>query len=124
MTTPDAKYPNDDGSTDNGPTSHDLDPTNGSGDLVIHVQVDRTQALVVAGNSTDGNNWSASVRWIDGETSDNEYVSESKTDTGLDTVTNDWARLVRKGPVAEVTFTSEVADGTQNQINAWVDAHR
>jgi hypothetical protein len=104
--------------------THDLDPTNGDGDYVTHVSVAATQALVIAGNSTDGNTWSASVRWIDAESSDNEFVNESKTDTQLDTVTNDWSRLVRKGPVAEVTVTSEETSGTQNQVNVFVDAHR
>lgn len=102
---------------------HDLDP-NAAGDYVAHVKVAATQALVIAGNSTDGNTWSASVRWIDAEGADNEFVSEAKTDTGLDAVTNDWARLVRKGPVAEVTFTSEETAGTQNQLNAFADSHR
>lgn len=115
MTTPDAQYP------DNETTGHDLDP-NAADDLVVTVPVEHTQALLVAANSTDGNNWSASVRWVDPD--DNEFVKESKTDVELDTVSNDWARLVRKGPVAEVTFTSEETAGTQNQVNAFVDAHR
>lgn len=105
-------------------TGHDLDPTNGSGDYVTHVSVAATQALVIAGNSTDGNTWSASVRWIDSESGDNEFVNESKTDTELNAVTNDWARLVRKGPVAEVTVTSEETDGTQNRVNVFADSHR
>jgi len=103
---------------------HDLGPTNGDGDLVIHEPVARGQALVVAGNSTDGNDWSASVRWIDDRDDDNEFVSEAKTDTELNAVSNDWARLVRKGPVAEVTFTSEESDGTANNLNAYLDTHR
>jgi len=102
---------------------HDLDP-NADGDLVVHVRVAVTQALIIAGNSTDGNNWSASVRWIDTEGNDNEFVNESKSDTELNSVSNDWARLVRKGPVAEVTFTSEETAGTANNINAFVDSHR
>lgn len=103
-------------------TGHDLDPTNGEGDLVVTVGVANAQAIIVAGNSTDSNTWSASVRWVDGD--DNEFVSEANTDTELNAVTNDWARLVRKAPKAEVTFTSEETDGTQNTLNAFVDTHR
>lgn len=102
--------------------SHDLDPNGGDGNLTRTVRVGKQQALIVAGNSTDNNDWSASVRWVDGD--DNEFVSESKTDIKLDTVSNDWARLTRKAPKAEVTFTSEETAGTQNRINAFVDAHR
>jgi len=121
MTTPDAQYPDDDHGGTNRATGHDLDP-NADGDLVLTVSVGRTQALVIGGNSTDSNTWSASVRWVDED--DNEFVSEANTDTELNAVTNDWARLVRKGPVAEVTFTSEETVGTANAINAFVDAHR
>lgn len=122
MTTPDAQYPDDDPGGDARTTGHDLDPTNGDGDRVVSVEVGRTQALIVSATSTDGNTWSASVKWVDGD--GNEFVSQSKTDIDLDSVTNDWARLTRKGPKAEVTFTSEETDGTQNQLNAFVDAHR
>jgi len=122
MTTPDAQYP-DDNDGENSPriVGHDLDP-NADGDLTITSEVSRTQALIISANSTDANAWSASVRWVDDN--DSEFVSESKTDIQLDSVSNDHARLYRKGPVAEVTFTSEETAGTQNQINAFIDAHR
>lgn len=122
MTTPIAQYPDDDSQANNAVTGHDLDPTNGQGDLVITVAVARLQALLIAANSTDDNNWSASVRWVDSD--DALFQSESATDIALSSVDNDNSRLTRKGPRAEVTFTSEVADGTQNQINAYVDGHR
>jgi hypothetical protein len=67
---------------------------------------------------------SVSVRWIDGESSDNEFVSESATDINMSGVQNDHARLFRKGLIAEVTFTSDAGAGTTNNINAFVDAHR
>jgi hypothetical protein len=102
---------------------HDLDP-NADGDLVITAQVDVTQALVIAVNSTDNENVSVSVRWVASSDATDEFVFESETDTELNGVTNDWARLVRKGGTAEVTFTSDAAAGTQNRINAFVDAHR
>lgn len=118
MTTPIGAY------AESETVTHDLDPTNGDGDLVITESVKKLQSVIIAATSTDGNAWSASVRWVDGPTGANAYQSESNTDIGLSSVTEDWARLVRKGPYVEVTFTSEVADGTQNQINAYVDGHR
>jgi hypothetical protein len=102
---------------------HDLDP-NADGDLTITANVAATQALVVAANSTDDQPLSVSVRWVDSSAGANEFLAESAADIGLDGVTNDWARLVRKGETAEVTFTSDAGAGTQNQINAFVDAHR
>jgi len=124
MTTPDASYPEDNPTVENRPVNHDLDPTGGSGDLVVHVNVERLQSLVIAAHSVDSNAFSASVRWIDNETDDNLYVSQSNTDIALDSVTDDWSRLARKGPVAEVTLTSEVSDGTQNRVNAFFGGHR
>jgi len=103
-------------------TGHDLDPTGGSGDLTLTVEVPHNQALILAANSTSGKNWSASVTWQDSD--GNEFVSESKGDIGLSSVSNDWARLVRKGPECKVTFTSEAGGGTTNNLNAYVDAHR
>lgn len=103
---------------------HDLDPTNGSGDLVVGpVAVHHHQSIIIAANSTDNNNWSASVDWVD-EADNDTYQSESKSDIELSSVSEDWARLVRKGPYVKVTFTSEESNGTQNRIDAFVDAHR
>lgn len=107
---------------DTATVGHDLDPTNGSGDLTVTVPVDRQQAVVIAGNSTDNRNWSASITWENAN--GDAFVSESKTDIELDTVSNDWARVVRKAPFAKVTFTSEETGGTQNNLNAYLDTHR
>lgn len=116
MTTVDAHYPDD------LTTGHDLDP-NTQGDLTVGPRtVKATQAVLVAANSTDNQNWSASVRWL---SEDNDVIqTESATDIALSGVDNDNARLTRKGPRVEVTFTSDVAAGTTNQLNAYVSAHR
>jgi len=117
MTAPDAAYPDD------RTEGHDLDP-NADGDLVIGPRkLENTQAVLIAANSVDNENWSASVRWTnaDGTT---VYQTESATDIGLSGVDNDWARLVRKGPYVEVTVTSDAAAGVQNRTNIWLDTHR
>lgn len=111
MTTPIAQHP------ENSTAGHDLD----GGDLVVTAGAVKSQSLVIAGNSTDNNNWSASVEWQDAD--GNVVQTESKVDIGLDTTDNDNARLTRKGAIAVVTFTDETAAGTQNQLNAWVDTH-
>lgn len=111
MTTPISQHP------EHSTAGHDLD----GGDLVVTEEVGKSQSVVIAANSTDGNNWSASVVWKDGD--GNTVQTETSTDIGLDTVSDDNARLVRKGAVVEVTFTDETASGTQNQLNAWVDTH-
>lgn len=103
--------------------SHDLDP-NADGDLVVTVNVARTQSILIAAHSLDSNNWSASVRWINTDADDNLFQSESASDIALNGVSEDWARLVRKGAVIEVTFTSDVTAGTQNRLNAFVGAHK
>jgi hypothetical protein len=96
-------------------TGHDLDT---SGDLVLGpVSVDRASALVVAANSTDNAAWSATVEWVDGNS--NTFQTQSSTDIDLDTVIEDWSRLVRKGPQVKVTFTDE--SGDTNNINAHLD---
>jgi hypothetical protein len=102
---------------------HDLDP-NVDGDLVRHVRVAHAQALVIAVSSQDSQNLSVSVRWIDSETNDNLFTSESATDLALSGVQDDHARLYRKGPVCEVTVTSDASAGTQNRVNCWLDTHR
>jgi hypothetical protein len=104
-------------------TEHDLDP-NTDGDLVVTVNVSVAEALVLAANSVDENTWSASVEWLNSRAADNPTTTESASDIGLSAVGDDWARLVRKGMAAEVTFTSDETAGTQNRINAFVDAHR
>jgi hypothetical protein len=100
-----------------------LDP-NADGDLVITEEVSVTQALVIALNSVDNENVSVSVRWVASSDATDEFVSETAADLDLSGVQNDHARLFRKGSHAEVTFTSDAASGTQNRINAFVDAHR
>lgn len=116
MTTPDAHYPG------RVVTGHDLDP-NAQGDLTIGpVRVENTQAVLIAANSTDNTNWSASVDWEDAD--GNVIQTESATDIALSGVDNDNARLTRKGPRVEVTFTSDAAAGTANTLNAYVDSHR
>lgn len=116
MTTPDAHYP------DRQVSGHDLDP-NADGDLTIGpVDVRNTQAVLIAANSTDDTNWSASVEWVDDD--GNTIQTESATDIALSGVDNDNARLTRKGPRVSVTFTSDAAGGTANTLNAYVDSHR
>jgi hypothetical protein len=104
-------------------TGHNLDP-DADGDLVITGNVAVTQALVVAANSVDDEALSVSVRWVSDSSGTDEFLTESATDIGLSGITNDWARLVRKGETAEVTITSDAGAGTQNRVNAFVDAHR
>lgn len=115
MTTPDAQYP------DNQTDGHDLDP-NADGDRVVTVPVEHTAALLVAVHSDSSEAVSVSVTWLtdDGNTT----VTETATELDLSGVTNDWARLTRKGPRAEVTLTSDAGAGTTNVINSYVGAHR
>lgn len=92
------------------------------GDLTIgDVGVARSEAAVVAANSTDGNTWSASVDWQND--AGDVFQSESAADINLSSVAEDWARLVRKGPRVQVTFTDESGAGS-NEINAHVDTER
>lgn len=101
---------------------HDLDP-NADGDLVLDgLNVAQTQALVVAVQTQDGQTASVSVDWADGNGA--VFQSESATDIGLSAVTDDWARLIRKGPTATVTITSDANAGVQNRVNAFADTHR
>jgi len=94
----------------------------GSGDLVVGpVSVAKAEAVVIAANSTDGNTFSVSVDWEDG--SGNVFQEESATDIGLADITQDYSRLIRKGPQVEVTFT-DTSGGSTNNINAHVDAQR
>lgn len=89
--------------------------------LTLTVPVRRSEAVVVAGNSVDGNAWSASVVWQDND--GNVTQTEGSTDVGLDAVTEDWARLIRKGPVMEATFTDESA-AAENNLNVYIDTYR
>lgn len=92
-----------------------------SGDLVVGpVNVGRSQAVVVSAYSEDGANWEATVDWQ----SDNgdRIIRQTPSDVGLNGVTEDYSRLIRKGQQVQVTF-SDTSGGTNN-INAFVDAHR
>lgn len=101
---------------------HDLDPTNGAGDFTTTVSVGRTEALLIAANSQDNNNWSVSVEWQ--TANGNTTRTQSASDINLSNVDNDDARLTRKGPQAVITITSNVADGTQNRISGHIGAHK
>ena len=94
---------------------HDLDA---DGDLVVGpTNIERSSSILISANSTDNSAWSASVGWED--SNGNLYQTESKTDIQMDSVTQDWSRLVRKSPRVVVTFTDE--SGGKNNINAYVD---
>jgi len=100
-------------------TGHDLVS---SGDLTIPRTVaEGATAVVIAGRSIDNNGFSVSVQWADG--SGNVLQTESSADIGLNTVTEDYARLVRKGPQVEVTVTDE-SGAAQNNINFHADTER
>jgi len=101
-------------------SEHQQDLT--SGDLTVGpVSVARAEAVLISATSADGNSWSASVTWKD--STGNTLQSESSTDVGLDTVTEDWAQLVRKGAQVSVTFTDE-SGAASNNLNAYIDVHR
>jgi hypothetical protein len=94
----------------------------GSGDISIGpAAVQRATAVVIAATSTDDNAFSVSVEWVDGN--GNTYQSESATDIGLDSITEDYARLVRKGPQVQVTVTDE-SGAAQNLVNVHADTER
>lgn len=91
------------------------------GDLVIGpVPVGRSQAVVVSGFSEDAANWEATVEWQ--SDSGDRIIRQTPSDVGLNGVTEDYSRLIRKGQQVQVTF-SDTSGGTNN-INAFVDAHR
>lgn len=93
-----------------------------TGDLVVGpTPVGRSEAVIIAANSDDDNVWSASVEWQDD--SGNVIQTESASDIGLNSVDNEYSRLVRKGQQVQVTF-SDQSGATNNNINAFVDAHR
>ena len=92
-----------------------------SGASIGPVSVEGSQALVISATSTDANQFSASVKWTDG--SGNVFNTESRTDIQFDSVTEDWARVVRKGTHAIVEFADE-SGGSSNNINAFAGAHR
>lgn len=97
---------------------HDL----ASGDLVIGpLAVNRTESVMLVVNSTSGNTWSASVDW---ETPEGDVLQEeSASDLNLSSATEDWARLIRKGPQVEITITDE-SGAANNSVNAYVDASK
>lgn len=93
-----------------------------SGDLVVGPAViERGTGVIIAATSTDNNSFSISVEWKD--SNGNVFQSETATDIGLDTITEDYARLVRKGPQIEVTVTDE-SGAAQNNINIHADTER
>jgi hypothetical protein len=51
------------------------------------------------------------------------FQTEPAADIGLDTITEDYARLVRKGRRVVVTVTDE-SGAAQNNINIYVDTQR
>jgi len=116
-TTNEVRHPQD------ATVGHDLDP-NADGDLTRVVNVENSEALVIGVLSQDGNGVSVSVRWVDGRETLNPFVTESATNIGLSGATDNSARVIRKGPVCEITATSDAAAGTQNRANVWLDTHR
>jgi hypothetical protein len=96
-------------------SGHDLDA---DGDLAIGpLPLDGTSGVIISVNSTSNSEWSASVDWVDNN--GNTYQQEQPSDIGLNSVVSDWARLVRKAPMVEVTITDE--SGGTNNVNAHVD---
>jgi len=94
----------------------------GSGDLAIGPgAVERGTAVIIAATSTDNNAFSVSVSWEDD--SGNVFQTEDATDIGLDTITEDYARLVRKAPQVSITVTDE-SGAAQNNINVHADTER
>jgi len=94
----------------------------GSGDLTIGpVDVSRTEAIIISAKSEEGAAWSASVQWGDGNS--NTVQEEQSTDITLDSVQDDYARLIRKGKTVTVTFTDS-SGGSANNINAYLDTHK
>lgn len=93
----------------------------GTGNLTIEVSLAKSQAVMISANSTDSNSFSVSVDWVDD--SGNIYMSESKTDIDMGSITQDWARLTRKAPKIKITVTDE-SGGTSNNVNVFVDTHR
>jgi len=93
-----------------------------SGDLTIGPgAVERGTAVTIAATSTDSNTFSVSVSWEDG--SGNVFQTEAAADIGLDTITEDYARLVRKAPQVSITVTDE-SGAAQNIINLHADTER
>jgi hypothetical protein len=103
---------------DHQTSAHDL----ATADLTIGPgAVERGTAVTIAATSTDNNTFSVSVEWVDG--SGNTYQSESATDIGLDSVTEDYARLVRKAPQVQITVT-DTSGAAQNLVNVHADTER
>jgi hypothetical protein len=81
--------------------------------------VARSEALVLSVNETSGGSINASVDWVD--SNGNIFQSESATDIGLSDVSQDWSRLVRKGPQAKVTLSNS---NSATSTNAHVDTEK
>jgi len=92
-----------------------------SGDITIVGPVERGTAVTIAVTSTDNNPFSVSVEWEDD--SANVFQTESAADIGLDTITEDYARLVRKSPWVSITVTDE-SGAAENKINLHADTER
>ncbi len=91
-------------------------------DLVLGpVSVARSSSVVISANSTSGNSFSVSVDWEDGN--GNVFQTESETDIAMSGITQDWSRLVRKGPQVEVTLT-DTSGATTNNVNAHLDTEK
>ena len=104
---------------DSGRSGYDLIA---QGDLTLGPgSVERGTAVVIAGTSTDNNAFSVSVEWQDA--GGDVYQTEPAADIGLDTITEDYARLVRKAPEVLVTVTDE-SGAAQNNINIYADTQR
>jgi hypothetical protein len=93
----------------------------GSGDISIGPgAVERGTAVTIAATSLDDNAFSVSVEWVG---AGNTYQSEAAADIGLDSITEDYARLVRKAPAVEITVTDE-SGAAQNNVNIHADTER
>lgn len=93
-----------------------------NGDLVTQsLGVAKSQAVLISATSTDSNAFSISVEWLDDN--GNTYQSETKSDTGISSSTEDNCRLIRKANKIKVTATDESGGGSNN-INLFVDVHR
>jgi hypothetical protein len=102
---------------------HDLDP-NVDGDLVVGpLEVPRLAAVIIAAKSEQSEAFSVSVDWTD-KADDVTYRSQSATDINLSGVTDDGARLYRKGSAVKVTLSSDSGGGTTNVVNVHVGAER
>lgn len=90
------------------------------GDATIGpVPVAKSQSLVVAINETSAGSLDVTISWQD--TNGNVFQEQTPTDLALSGVTEDWARVVRKGPEALITLSNSNA---ATSTNAYADTHR